>query len=135
MNLAGEVDRTFTVDGVPAGRVGHAQVLDLQANAYGRLFHRHSDDARGGLPGGAAGGAAKDLHRFNLAVNRRDLEFRAAEMTTVPPQTSLPGKAASGGRRQRLRNLLAGGHHRYALLAGHARQVGGKIGVFKEIQD
>ena len=98
MHVAGKVYRALAVDGVPSGRVGTAEELNLEAHANGSLFSWPADDFQGGLPGGTAGCPPFDGHRFNLTVSYLDLELRGAEPFTIFTQTILPGKTASGGR-------------------------------------
>ena len=124
MNFAGEVHRALPVDGVPPGRVGHTCILNLQADAHGRLVRRQPDDARRRLPSGPAGCAAPHFNGGDPSVDRRNLKFRASELTPIPSQTILPGQTASGGRRYGEWNFLAGSHQRNILVVRHARQVG-----------
>ena len=98
MHMPGKMHRALAVNGIPAGRVGTAEKLYLQAYLDGGFFDRTADDVAGRLPGGAARGAPFDGHGFNFTVRNRYVELRGAEPLAVSTQTILPGKAASGGR-------------------------------------
>ena len=98
VDIAGEVDRAFAVNGIPSCRVGTAEELYLKAYASGGFFDRAADNFADRLPGGSAGRTPFDSHGFNFPFRCFYIELRGAEPFTIFTQTILPGKNASGGR-------------------------------------
>ena len=62
VNYSGQMNRTFAVYRVPAGRVRRAKILDIQANAHQGISDGQVDDARSGFPGCAAGRPFQDFN-------------------------------------------------------------------------
>ena len=91
MNMTGEMHRAFSVDGVPTGRVGTAEKLNFQTDAYGGVFNRAADNFAGRFPGGAAGSPPLNGHSGDSPVNGLDLEFRGPEALRIRPQPILAG--------------------------------------------
>ena len=97
MNFSCKVHGALAVDGVPAGRIGAAEKLHFQADTGGRLGDFSPDDTLRRLPGGAAGSTSFDNDSVNLSIFESNFEFRRTKAFLIFPQTSLPGKPASGG--------------------------------------
>ncbi len=135
MDIAGKVHRAFAENGIPSGRVGTAEKLYLQADAYGRLFYGKANDFFDCLPGGTAGSSAHDRYRCNFPVHDVDIQFRSTEPVAVFPQTILPGKPASGGGGGHALyfHLFSGSHHRNTFFPAQLGQVIGKVRMFKEV--
>jgi hypothetical protein len=96
--VPGKMHWAFAINGVPSGRVGTAEELNLQAHARGGFFDGTADDFQGRLPGGTTGCSPHDGHGCDFSIHNLDIEFRGTEPVPVLPQTILPGKPASGGR-------------------------------------
>lgn len=97
MDLSGKMHRTFAIDRIPAGGVGTAEKLYLQADADGRFGYRQPDDALRRLPGRAAGRPPLHNKRIDFSVADLNVEFRRAKAFFIVTQAALPGKTASGG--------------------------------------
>lgn len=97
--MTGEMNRAFTVDGIPAGRVGAAKILNLKADANRCLLGRATYDSFCRLPGGTARRPSFDGDVDDVFVPDRDLEFRRTKALCIQSQPILPGKSASGGWR------------------------------------
>ena len=125
------MDRTFTMDRVPSGRVGNTKKLRFQSDAHNGLLRLTADDLARGIPGSTAGGAPYHLHGRNLAVRHPYVIFRGAETVTVMAQSDRPGQAASGGWCGDPGDAMffTGGHYRYLQLTAEAGQVVRKIGM------
>jgi len=98
MNFTGKVNRTFAVQGIPAGRVGAAEKLGLQADLPGRRRHRQTDYGSRRLPGCPTGCATDDANTGNEPAVHLHLKFRGSEQLAIGTQTLLPGQTTSGGR-------------------------------------
>lgn len=118
MHVSGKVNRAFSVNGIPSGRVGTAEKLNLQADESGGFFDWAANDFLGRLPGGTTGCTPFDCHGFNFTFSYLDLELRGTKPFTIFTQTILPGKSASGGRGGHALDFhfLARGYHWNALL-------------------
>lgn len=99
MNFAGKVDRAFPMNRIPPGRIGRAEILNLEPDPDNGLLLRQADYTPDSVPGGSAGGSSKDVNTFYLAVGQPYRKLRSAELISIPPQGHLPGKPASGRRR------------------------------------
>ena len=125
--MPGKVDRAFSVDRVPSGRIGAAEILDLQTDADDGLLAGQVGDPLGRLPGGATRRPANNGDLFDSVVFAGGLKLRRTELIPVPSQAVLPGKPASGGRGQRPFHfgLFPGCHQRDAVTAAQQCQIVG----------
>ena len=137
MNLAGEMDRAFAVDRIPAGGVGRAVKLGLEAHADNGRGGFKPNHFFGGLPGRPAGRPAHHFDRRNDSVFSFDEKLRGAEQFTVVAETDLPRKTTSGwrGNHQSVARLFPGRHDRNTQLGAEVAQIHGKIRVPEKIQD
>jgi len=134
--MAGEVDRTFPVNRVPSGRIGHTEILHLQSDANDRFVRRQVNDAPGGFPGGTTGGPANDADFLESSVCDRSFELRCTELIAIPAQAVLPGKPASGGRGQGAFHfgLFPGGHHGDAEATAVHSQIVRQVRVLQKVE-
>ena len=82
MNIPGKMDRTFSVNRIPAGRIGSAEKLCFQAHADDGLFGGHIGHTKCGLPCCTAGGTSfyryvGDFSLFNFNGKFRSTKFFA----------------------------------------------------------
>lgn len=75
MDVAGKVNRTFTVNRIPPGRIGAAEKLNLQAIARGSPGGILADHFLGRFPGGPAGCAPFDSYALNLTGDYIGIHF------------------------------------------------------------
>lgn len=131
MNVSRKMDRTLTVNRVPAGRIGAAEELCFQADAGDRLLHGKVQYLLRGLPGRPAGCAPHHIDPNQFFTGCLDGKFRCPEFPAVFSQTVLPGETASGGRAKHPRDAVffTRGHHRDALMGTQPGQVLGEIRV------
>lgn len=136
MEIRGEVYGTFPVHGVPARRVRRAKKLGFQTQAHRGFFDGSPYDARRGLPGGTAGGSAKDRSLQDFSVGDFHDKFRRSETLSIKSQADLPGKCASGEWRNGAFDviLLSRGDHRNTFVPAQHGEVLRKIGMPQEIQ-
>jgi len=131
MDLAGQMDRAFAINGIPAGRIRAAIILDIKADAHQGVCQRQIQDAGGGLPGGPAGSPFQDFDVGYPTVGQCNPESRFAEFFSILTQADLPGKGASGrGRMDPLTlELFARSNQGDVLSATQIRQVVAQIRV------
>lgn len=98
MDFAGQMDRAFAINGIPAGGIRATIILDIEADAHQCICQRQIQDAGGGLPGCPAGRPFQDVDVGYPAVGQRGPESRFTEFLSISTQADLPGKGASGGR-------------------------------------
>jgi hypothetical protein len=89
--------RAFSIDRIPAGRIGAAEKLYFQADADGCFCCRQADNALNRLPGRTAGSPPVYDDIVDLSVRDLNFEFRSAKAFFIVAQTALPGKTASRG--------------------------------------
>ena len=97
VNFPRKMNRTFSIDRIPAGWIGAAKKLYFQSDTDGRFCQGKSDDALDRLPGGAAWGASFNVNVGDLAVRYLNFEFRRTEAFFIFTQAALPGKSTSCG--------------------------------------
>ena len=90
MYVACKMDRAFTVNGVPAGRIGRAVELGLESHADNGLSRLQSDHFLGSLPGGPAGGSTQDFDSGDDAVFHLYGKFGGSELFTIVTEANLP---------------------------------------------
>jgi hypothetical protein len=136
MNFTGKVNRTFAVQGIPAGRVGAAEKLGLQADLPGRRRHRQTDYGSRRLPGCPTGCATDDTNTGNEPAVHLHLKFRGSEQLAIGTQTLLPGQTTSGGRADQggAAMLFTRGDNGNVPLRAAAGQVSGEIGMGEKIK-
>ena len=136
MDMAGKMDRAFSIKGVPVGWICAAEKLNFQPEACGRLARVPSDDVRCRLPGGATGRTSFNGNLLDFTLCNLHIKFRGAEPVSIDSQTILPGEATSGGWGDDLRGamLLSGGHQGNCHFGTELRQIVGKIRVLQKIQ-
>ena len=77
MDVTGKMNRAFSVNRVPTGRVRAAEKLNLQSYARGRFRYIASDNSRGGFPGGTTGRTSSDGNLFDfIGLCYLDIQFR-----------------------------------------------------------
>jgi hypothetical protein len=134
--VPGKVNRAFTVDGIPSGRVRAAEKLNLKTHTDRSLFNRTPDNLEGRHPGGATGRTPSAGHGFNFTFRHVYFKLRGPELVAVFAQTILPGKSASGGwcGDTFYFFFFAGSHHGNALLMTQPAQVIGQIRVLEKVK-
>jgi hypothetical protein len=137
MDIAGEVDRALAVDGIPAGRIGRAEILDFQSDLNDGRFKPQVPDPFDRLPGRAAGGTADDPHLTDATVDGLDLKLGGPEFLSIPSQTNLPGQAASGRGCQDMRagEFPTRGNHGYIPLTADQCQVMGQVRMRQKVEN
>jgi hypothetical protein len=132
MDIAGEMNRAFTVDGIPAGRIGDAEKLGLKTDAHDRFLNFTADDLLARIPAGAAGCTPDDLYIADFAVFDNDSIFRCTKLFAVGFQADLPGQPASCRRGEDPFDamLFARRHDGHAAFLAKQPQVMGQIRVF-----
>ena len=76
VDMPGKMNRTFSVNRIPAGRVCTAEKLDFQSQACRRLRYIASDNSRYRLPGGTTGRTSYDGNIFDFSRFYFDIQFR-----------------------------------------------------------
>lgn len=136
MDVTGKMHRAFGVNRIPSGRIGRAEILNLQTDFCDGLFRRQILDPGCRFPGRAARRAAHNLD-FRYPVGRQpDFKFGRAKLFSILSQTILPGQTASRRRRKDAAalNLFTGGDQRDILPAAQGGQVMGQIRMFQKIE-
>jgi hypothetical protein len=131
MDMAGKMDRAFSINRVPVGWVCAAEKLNFQPEACGRLGRIPSDNFRCRFPGGATGRTSLNGNFLDFTLCNLHIQFRGAEPFSIGSQTILPGEATSGGRGDNVSGamLLSGGHQGNFHFGTELSQIVGKIRV------
>ncbi len=132
MYVAGKVNRAFTVNRIPTGRIGTAEKLNFQAIARGGLGCIFTNHLLGCFPGSPTRCAPFDSYLPDLTINYLGLQFRCTKMLFIASQAARPGKAASGGWGDDTGPgmLFTGGHHRNSQIFTDPCQILRKIRMF-----
>jgi hypothetical protein len=137
VNVAGKMDWTFTVNGIPSGRIGGTEELRFQADPDDGIRHGKAFNPFGGFPGGTAGGTPHHFDGCDAVIVHFNRKFRCPEPLSIFAQPDLPGKTASRrwGKNPFPIHFFPGGHYRDALSAAYLCQVVRKIGVFQKVEN
>jgi hypothetical protein len=76
VDISRKMNRAFCGYGVPAGGIGRAKILDLEADTNDRFGRRKMTHAGCDLPGCAAGRAANDPQRLDPRCRHRYFKLR-----------------------------------------------------------
>ena len=115
MYMAGKVNRAFTVNRIPTGRISTAEKLNFQTKARGSLGGIFANHLLGCLPGSPTRCAAFNGNTLNPTVDDIGIHFWCTKTLFIASQTAWLGKAASGGWGDYTGPgmLFTGCHHRY----------------------
>jgi hypothetical protein len=89
--------RAFSIDRIPAGWIGAAEKLYVQADTDGRFCCGQADNALNRLPGRTAGSPPVYDDIVDLSIRDLNFEFRSTKAFSIVTQTALPGKTTSRG--------------------------------------
>ena len=92
------MDRTLSINRVPAGRVCRAEELDVKADPHNRFLNRQARNAFGRRPCGSARGSPDHAKPSQEAPRDLHVKLGCSEAFSIFSQTDLPGEAASCGR-------------------------------------
>jgi hypothetical protein len=98
MNLAGKMDRTLTINRIPASRICRTVKLGVKADLPHGILDGMANQPSCRLPRRPTGCAANDFHIGYLSIFNFDSKFWSSEMVTIIAKANLPWKATSGGR-------------------------------------
>ena len=136
MYLAGKMNRTLAMDGIPAGRIGRAEKLGFNAHLASSILYRSTDDPQGRFPGSRTGGTPYNPDIRYSAILYFNLVFRSAKSFPIFTQADLPGKAASGRRRKHpfTGNFLSRGDDGNVLVVAERHEIMGEVFMFEKIK-
>lgn len=134
VQFAGNVNRAFSRNGIPTGRIRDTVPLAFQAHVKGSIGYAASDHLPGGFPGCAARGTAKHLYFRDYPILEGNGELGGTEFFPVITKHTVPGKCASGGRRDGSGPFFPRGDDRNIQFPAFQCEIVGQIRVFQEIE-
>ena len=137
MDIAGKMDRTLAIDGVPSGWIGGAKILHLQSDTDVGAINVPTHNFGGCFPGRSARCATQHLNPADLSMGDFSFELRRSKTVAVFAQTNLPGKAASGRwcHHMLTTDFFPGCNHRDIIAAAQLCQIFGQIRMLQKIQN
>lgn len=90
MNLTGEVNRTFTINRIPATWVGITVELGFEADFSYCIIRRVANKPSGGLPGSAAWSSSDHFNVRNSPILNFNFKFRSTKIIAIAAKTNLP---------------------------------------------
>jgi hypothetical protein len=91
VDIAGKMDRTLAINGIPAGRIGRAEVLHLQTDTNVGALNIQTCNLGGRFPGRSTRGTTQNMYPADLSLCDLGFKLGRSESFAIFAQTNLPG--------------------------------------------